>query len=52
LDENAPICAAFARCEEGICVELKHLGETCASDDVCLSERCEDGECVLSSGCR
>jgi hypothetical protein len=52
LDENAPIiCVAGTACDGGTCRARAHLGQSCTTDTVCLSEHCDNGTCVSESAC-
>jgi hypothetical protein len=46
------LCGVGLRCEAGICSPPAHLGESCVTDEVCLSDRCGDGVCVSESSCQ
>jgi hypothetical protein len=46
------LCGEGFACEAGICSPLAHLGESCMTDEVCLSDRCGDGVCVSESSCQ
>jgi hypothetical protein len=48
---EASICAPYARCDDGVCRELAHAGESCSADATCYSGRC-DGACLTSNACR
>ena len=45
------ICAPYARCDDGVCRDLAHLGESCNVDATCYSGRCTGGACIASTGC-
>lgn len=45
------ICAPYARCDDGVCRKLAHLGEECSQKDTCYSGHCVDGACVASNSC-
>jgi hypothetical protein len=45
------VCAPYARCDEGVCRELAHLGETCTVNSTCYSGACVSGGCVRSNSC-
>jgi hypothetical protein len=52
LDENAPIiCVAGTACDGGTCRARAHLGQSCTTDTVCLSEHCNNGTCVSENAC-
>jgi hypothetical protein len=48
---SATVCAPYARCDEGVCRELAHLGETCTVNGTCYSGSCVNNGCVPSDSC-
>jgi hypothetical protein len=46
------ICAPYARCDEGMCREIAHLGESCTVNATCYSDHCVDGACVAANSCK
>ena len=48
---SAEICAPYARCDDGVCRDIAHAGETCHSDSTCYSDHCVDNACVTGSSC-
>jgi hypothetical protein len=44
-------CEAYARCEDGLCVALRDLGESCSSSAVCYSGYCAGGACEPPRAC-
>ena len=51
FETEGSVCAANLRCNNGNCRELATLGESCTSDDACLSDTCLDGACVSGGSC-
>lgn len=49
---GATLCAAYARCDGGVCRELAAAGEGCSASATCYSGRCENGACVAGNGCQ
>lgn len=49
---GAALCAAYARCDGGVCRELAAAGEGCSENATCHSGRCENGACVAGNGCQ
>ncbi len=45
-------CAFGLTCIDGTCSEPKQNGESCASDDECLSDLCSDGGCSPTNSCQ
>ncbi len=48
---DAQVCAAYARCDVGVCREIAHAGEECNADDTCYSGHCVNKACVTSDSC-
>jgi hypothetical protein len=47
-----PACVAYARCAaDGTCVNLRDLGDSCDTDNVCYSGRCANGACEPAHAC-
>jgi hypothetical protein len=46
------ICAPYARCDDGVCREIAHLGEKCTVNATCYSEHCVGGACVAANSCK
>jgi hypothetical protein len=51
LGGNPEICAPYARCDDGVCRALAHLGESCSQNATCYSDHCVGGACVASNSC-
>jgi hypothetical protein len=51
LGGNPEICAPYARCDDGVCREIAHLGEECSQNATCYSDHCVGGACVASNSC-
>lgn len=50
--DSLPACAPYERCaSDGKCIGLRDLGESCDSNDVCYSGRCENGACEPLGAC-
>jgi hypothetical protein len=45
------ICAAYTRCDDGVCRDIAHAGEQCNADDTCYSGHCVDNACVTGNSC-
>lgn len=48
---TADVCAPYARCDDGVCREIAHLGEACTVKTTCYSDNCVDGACVAANSC-
>jgi hypothetical protein len=47
-----PECVAYARCDQdGRCIGLRDLGETCSRDGLCYSGHCVGGACEPGHAC-
>jgi len=46
---DAQVCAAYARCDAGVCRAIAHAGEDCNADDTCYSGHCLKGACVTNA---
>ena len=45
------VCGSGLRCDAGVCVPRKSLGEPCAVADLCYSGQCVDGVCAATAFC-
>lgn len=51
--DSLETCVPYARCAaDGKCVNLRNLGESCATSDVCYTQRCVNGACEPVGACQ
>ncbi len=51
ISDSPDTCAPNTRCDGGTCRDFAALGESCESDEVCVSGHCQGGACVSASSC-